>query len=172
MTPTPVLPSLPEPFVHCYEWKDLRNGTRRSFSAAPYNGTHYSNSLALFTAEQMNEHARRAIESLSRAPAEPAETEAWLIRMSDGTRFIHSHNAIADYRSLDPAAKVVELVPRGSGAHPTESAGHASAEVEADARRYRWLRAQSFPWGKAWFSLVTLDAEIDSAIKLGESHGL
>lgn len=64
----------------------------------------------------------------SRAPAEPVETEAWLIRMSDGTRFIHSHNAIADYRSLDPAAKVVELVPRGSGAHPPESAGPASAD--------------------------------------------
>lgn len=69
---------------------------------------------------------------LVRAPAEPAETEAWLIRMSDGTRFIHSHNAIADYRSLDPAAKVVELVPRGSGAHPTESAGPAAAQPIAE----------------------------------------
>ncbi len=169
MTTTPVLPSLPEPFDHILT---LEN------SGA-------TDDVPVFTAEQMDNYARRAIESLSRAPAEPAETEAWLIRMSDGTRFIHSHNAIADYRSLDPAAKVVELVPRGSGAHPTESAGPAPAEIEADAARYRWLRDISEPGicafylsvGKAFdggkFARKTVDEAIDAqiaAIKLGESH--
>ncbi len=42
------------------------------------------------------------------------ETEAWLIRLSDGTRFIHGHNAIGDYRAIDPGATVVELVPRAA----------------------------------------------------------
>lgn len=41
-----------------------------------------------------------------------AETEAWLIRMSNGKRFIYPHNAIGDYRAIDPGATVVELVPR------------------------------------------------------------
>lgn len=124
MTPTPVLPSLPEPALRA---------ALRLFIGAAYpvdisidpRGHKWSEAYL----DQALTTALGAIESLSRAPAEPAETEAWLIRMSDGTRFIHSHNAIGDYRSLDPGAKVVELVPRGSGSHPTESAGPAPAEI-------------------------------------------
>jgi hypothetical protein len=38
--------------------------------------------------------------------------------MSDGTRFIHGHNAIGDYRAIDPDATVTELVPRAALSAP------------------------------------------------------
>lgn len=62
-----------------------------------------------------------------------------------------------------------------NAAHPTESAGPAPAEIEADARRYRWLREaldneqvterlhEAFQQGS-----TALDAAIDAA--LGESQ--
>jgi hypothetical protein len=41
------------------------------------------------------------------------ETEAWLITHSGG-KSVYRHNAIADFRSIDPAATVTELVPRNA----------------------------------------------------------
>lgn len=55
----------------------------------------------------------------------------------------------------------------------TESAGPAAAEIEADARRYRWLRrVDSYAeWNRVGhFAADALDAAVDAAIKLGESH--
>ncbi|WP_421883184.1 hypothetical protein [Methylibium sp.] len=172
MTPTPVLPSLPErfytqesPWLEILAWHRARPG-----------GESYDAARAVEEAlrSMLHDYARRAIESLSRAPAEPAETEAWLIRMSDGTRFIHSHNAIGDYRSLDPGAKVVELVPRGSGSHPTESAGPAPAEIVRELVEALETAKNGLEWYQDTYPEAVNGcddeamAKIDAAIKMGE----
>ena len=73
--------------------------------------------------------ARADSEARESRERERFETEAWLIRMSDGTRFIHGHNAIGDYRAIDPGATVVELVPRAALA-PAVPPGFVLVPVE------------------------------------------
>lgn len=76
--------------------------------------------------------------------AAPA-TEAWLIRMSDGTRFIHGHNAIGDYRAIDPDATVTELVPRAALSAPAP--GYVLVPVEPTpemCQKGQW-KAQEWP---------------------------
>lgn len=69
-----------------------------------------------------------------------AEPEAWLIRMSDGRRTVHTHNAIGDYRAIDPDATVVELFPRAS-AHLT---GALRQQPEAVGQG-RWQPIETAP---------------------------
>ena len=53
------LPPLPEPFDYCYEW-DGPYGTRK-FSSAARNGRGPDRSVALYTADQVEEARRAAI---------------------------------------------------------------------------------------------------------------
>ena len=66
-------------------------------------------------------HTAKYIDALRAALVTPSddthrlpETEAWLIRLSNGTRFIHGHNSIGDFRAIDPEATVTELIPRAA----------------------------------------------------------
>ena len=254
MTTTPVLPSLPEPAMRAAPVGQ---------EAWPFPRVGY------YTAEQMNEHARRAIESLSRAPDRPSDDALWDQTMRERDNYHEWADKLSErisrFIGLDigehssannPWARAIDMIPRGTltealasrapaepterwyvgsmndgcfiinkpprpshdypvhdadvkcitgfpsncaatfkvaqaicdahnAAHPTESAGPAPAEIEADAARYRWLRDISEPGicafylsvGKAFdgvkFARKTVDEAIDAqiaAIKLGESH--
>lgn len=115
MSHTNPLPELPEPFVHCYEWKDLRNGTRRSFSAAPYNGMRCSNSLALFTAEQFQAVQREAYELGARSTAaQPAGVT--LSALVSKWRHAAEHLGLEGLASLSDCADELETAMAHSAA--------------------------------------------------------
>lgn len=143
MTTTPVLPSLPEPAMRAAPVGQ---------EAWPFPRVGY------YTAEQMNEHARRAIESLSRAPAEPVAPDefCWLVELFDladnslvfyhtgfttlggSSRTTRSPFEAKRYASKDAANLVASKLYSLAGvwkaaehvfaAHPTESAGPATAD--------------------------------------------
>lgn len=90
----------------------------------------------------------------------------------------------------DEFARLVDALISAATAHPYRGESHAKeqeararvlsayqsarAQAEAgerDAARYRWLRQQSHPWGKAWYSLGALDNKIDEALARREREG-
>lgn len=68
------LPPLPEPFDYCYEW-DGPYGTRK-FSSAARNGRGPDRSVALYTADQVEEARRAAILAERERCAKVCEAEA------------------------------------------------------------------------------------------------
>ncbi|WP_428418184.1 hypothetical protein [Methylibium sp.] len=116
MTTTPVLPSLPEPAMRAAPVGQ---------EAWPFPRVGY------YTAEQMNEHARRAIESLSRAPAEPVAFVP--VHPKNGPLWA---NVTADPNPERlPSYPLMKLY-----AHPTESAG--PAVQPADKNALDWLETE------------------------------
>lgn len=144
---------------------------------------------------------------VSRAPAEPIALDefCWLVELFDladnslafyhtgftplggSSRATRSPFEAKRYASKDAANLVASKLYSLAGvwraaehvfaAHPTESAGPDPAEVEADARRYRWLRenvngglgeAVHDDRGRDLLDGERLDQAIDAA--LGESH--
>lgn len=168
MTPTPVLPSLPEPFVICYEWKDLRNGTRRSFSAAPYNGMRCSNSLALYTAEQYQAGQREAYDlgarSTAAQPVEPTGLRSAALELIDkldalkphmDSMCLDAHNRGRPYsgptygeelEALRAAASGDSTPPSAQSPHPkfgySDTSNFVSGSTAGDAHNNRQILAE------------------------------
>lgn len=129
MTTTPVLPSLPEPSAHMLPSDLTKFKTSetwsQAFSVAVVNPDERSEPL--FTAEQMNEHARRAIESLSRAPARPSDDQLWDQTLRERDNYHEWADKLADsisrFIGLDigehssannPWARAIDMIPRGT----------------------------------------------------------
>lgn len=84
---------------------------------------------------------------------------AWLIEY-DGRRVAHLHNAVGDYRDIDPDATSAPLVLKSDLAA-------AIAREEADSRRLDWLWRDS---GVEGFVNVTGDV-YDYAQDVADEHG-
>lgn len=103
---------------------------------------------------------------------------AWLITYTerDGSKrqAVYTHNAIADWRMFDPAATSEPLAYAATVAELRARV----AELEADARRYRYLRDNANPdsdegfavtteamngWGK-WCTVHISGTDLDAAI--------
>ncbi|WP_428414440.1 hypothetical protein [Methylibium sp.] len=147
MTTTPVLPSLPEPAMRAAPVGQ---------EAWPFPRVGY------YTAEQMNEHARRAIESLSRAPAEPV---AWIQHWPGLPDRVFDMTVIDPRKTTWSSGITYTLLY----AHPTESAGPAPAEIDT---RHDWIARWNY-WECHRCGMISQSGQeiaCPVAIKLGESH--
>lgn len=130
-------------------------------------------------------YAALAAHEAAQQDAGDAETRAWEITFTSAgerqTR-VYQHNAIGDYRLVDPSATVKELVYRTASQPPAVESGPSEAALRdaEHAEMYRWLlengRATAEHWGGRWSIVIegsapkdpsdveTVDAAIRAAI--------
>ncbi|MEK7426310.1 MAG: hypothetical protein AAB131_21000 [Actinomycetota bacterium] len=150
MTTTPVLPSLPEPFDHIHTLENSGD----------------TDDVPVFTAEQMNDYARRAIESLSRAPAEPV---AWIQHWPGLPDRVFDMTVIDPRKTTWSSGITYTLLY----AHTTESAGPAAADYSEQLTKAKSLLTD---WVNSFVDCIE-GGEADPMvlatrefIALGESH--